>query len=92
MPGAARRAEANVFFVASDCHPQTIEVVRTRAEPLGIEVKVGCAPDLMKGGDYFGVLAQYPSTTGLIHDMRPFVEQAHARRRRCSASRPTCWR
>ena len=72
------RSKSKVFFVAADCHPQTIEVVRTRAEPLGIEVKVGCAPDLMKGGDYFGVLAQYPSTTGLIHDMRPFVEHAHA--------------
>ena len=72
------RSKSNVFFVAGDCHPQTIEVVRTRAEPLGIEVKVGCAPDLMKGGDYFGVLAQYPSTTGLVHDMRSFVEQVHA--------------
>jgi glycine dehydrogenase len=71
------RSRSKVFIVAGDCHPQTIEVVRTRAEPLGIEVRVGFAPDLMKGGDYFGVLAQYPSTTGLIHDMRPFVEQAH---------------
>ncbi len=69
---------SNVFIVAGDCHPQTIEVVRTRAEPLGIELKIGVAPELMKTGDYFGVLAQYPSTTGLIHDMRPFVEQAHA--------------
>jgi len=52
--------------------------VKTRAEPLGLTVKVGFVPDLMKEGDYFGVLAQYPSTTGLIHDMRPFAEQAHA--------------
>jgi glycine dehydrogenase len=77
----ARRSARNrsdVFLVAGDCHPQTIEVVRTRAEPLGIVVNVGFIPDLIKGGDYFGVLAQYPSTTGLIHDMRPFVEQAHS--------------
>ncbi len=77
----ARRSARNrsdVFIVAGDCHPQTIEVIRTRAEPLGIRVKVGFAPDLMKSGEFFGVLAQYPSTTGLIHDMRPFVEQAHA--------------
>ncbi|HQR57618.1 MAG TPA: aminomethyl-transferring glycine dehydrogenase, partial [Burkholderiaceae bacterium] len=72
------KCRSNVFIVAGDCHPQTIEVIRTRAEPLGIEVKVGFAPELMKSGDYFGVLAQYPATDGLIHDMRPFVEQAHA--------------
>jgi glycine dehydrogenase len=72
------KSRSSVFIVAGDCHPQTIEVVRTRAEPLGIEVKVGFAPELMKSGDFFGVLAQYPSTTGLIHDMRPLVEQAHA--------------
>jgi glycine dehydrogenase len=71
------RNKSNVFIVAGDCHPQTIEVIRTRAEPLGIEVKVGVAPELMKSGEYFGVLAQYPSTSGLIHDMRAFVEQAH---------------
>jgi glycine dehydrogenase len=70
--------KSNVFLVAGDCHPQTIAVVKTRAEPLGLIVKVGYVPDLMKEGDYFGVLAQYPSTTGLIHDMRPFAEQAHA--------------
>jgi glycine dehydrogenase len=72
------KSRSNVFIVAGDCHPQTIEVVRTRAEPLGIDVKVGVAPELMKTGDYFGVLAQYPSTTGLVHDMRPFVTDAHA--------------
>jgi len=72
------KSRSNVFIVAGDCHPQTIEVIRTRAEPLGIEVKVGFAPELMKSGDYFGVIAQYPSTTGLIHDMREFAEQAHA--------------
>src|SRR5512134_420529 len=72
------KCRSNVFIVAGDCHPQTIEVIRTRAEPLGIEVKLGFAPELMKTGDYFGVMAQYPATDGLIHDMRPFVEQAHA--------------
>ncbi len=70
--------KSNVFIVAGDCHPQTIEVVQTRAKPLGIEVKVGFAPGLMNEGDYFGVLAQYPSTSGMIHDMRAVVEQAHA--------------
>jgi glycine dehydrogenase len=75
------RSRSNVFLVAGDCHPQTIEVVKTRAEPLGLIVKVGSVADLaglMKDGDCFGVLVQYPSTTGLIHDMRGAVERAHA--------------
>lgn len=67
------------FIVAGDCHPQTIEVVRTRAAPLGINVIVGFAPDLMQQHDYFAVLAQYPSTSGMIHDMRPHVDEAHAK-------------
>ena len=72
------KSRSNTFIVAGDCHPQTIEVVQTRARPLGIEVLVGFAPELMKQHDYFGVLAQYPSTTGMIHDLRPYVELAHA--------------
>jgi glycine dehydrogenase len=73
------KSRSNNFIVAGDCHPQTIEVVRTRAKPLGIEVLVGFAPGLMEQHDYFGVLAQYPATSGMVHDMRPYVEQAHAK-------------
>ena len=69
--------KSNVLLIAGDCHPQTIAVVKTRAEPLGLEVKVGFVPELMKDGQYFAVFAQYPSTTGLIHDMRALVTQAH---------------
>jgi len=72
------KSKSNVFIVAGDCHPQTIEVIQTRARPLGIEVRVGSASDLMKAHDYFAVLAQYPSTGGTIHDLRSLVEQAHA--------------
>ena len=72
------KSKSNVFIVASDCHPQTIEVIQTRAKPLGIEVKVGMVPALMQAGEYFGVLAQYPSTTGNVHDMRSLVGLAHA--------------
>ncbi len=75
------KSKSNVFIVAGDCHPQTIEVVQTRAKPLGIEVKVSSAsltvPQLMAAGNYFGVLAQYPATTGSIHDLRPLAGQAH---------------
>ena len=76
------KAKSNVFIVAGDCHPQTIEVIQTRAKPLGIEVKVSTAaatvPQLMAGGDYFGVLVQYPATTGTIHDLRTLAAHAHA--------------
>ena len=76
------KSKSNVFIVAGDCHPQTIEVMQTRAKPLGIEIKVSTAlitlPQLMAEGDYFGVLAQYPATTGDIHDLRPLAGVAHA--------------
>jgi len=71
------KSKSPVFLVAEDCHPQTITVVKTRAEPLGIDVKVGVIADMMKQGDCFGVLAQYPSTTGLLHDMRSLAAEAH---------------
>jgi glycine dehydrogenase len=76
------KSKSNVFLVAGDCHPQTIEVLRTRATPLGIEIKVSTAsetlPQLMAGCDFFGALAQYPATTGQVHDLRPLAGHAHA--------------
>jgi glycine dehydrogenase len=75
------KSKSNVFLVSGDCHPQTIEVIRTRAAPLGIEVKVSTAsetlPHLMASCDFFGVLAQYPATTGHVHDLRPLAGHAH---------------
>src|SRR5262249_49088367 len=56
----ARAAEARAFLVASDCHPQTIEVVRTRARPLGFEVIVGDPASFEPRAGCFGVLVQYP--------------------------------
>ena len=73
------KVKSNTVIVAGDCHPQTIEVIRTRAAPLGLGVQVGMAPQLMQQHDYFAVIAQYPSTSGLIHDLKPYVEQAHAK-------------
>ncbi len=73
------KSRSDTLIVAGDCHPQTIEVIQTRAAPLGLKVLVGVAPQLMAEHDYFAVIAQYPSTTGLIHDLRPFVQQAHAK-------------
>jgi len=78
--GARGSGERNVFFVAEDCHPQTIAVVRGRAAPLGIEVDVGShvALDVGARGDApFGALVQYPATDGSIHDYRPLIERLH---------------
>ncbi len=73
-----RRQDANRFFVAADCHPQTIEVVEARAEPLGIEVVVGDAEAFNFSDDFFGGLVQYPTTDGAIRDYEAFCDDAHA--------------
>src|SRR4051794_6731571 len=67
----------NVFFVAEDCHPQSIAVVQTRAEAIGVEVRVG-DPAAVDFADAFGILLQYPATDGRVLDYGPLVEKAHA--------------
>jgi glycine dehydrogenase len=69
---------ANVFFVSERCDPQTIDVVRTRAEPLDIEVVVGAHERYDFGASTFGVLLQYPTSDGLILDYEAFCREAHA--------------
>ncbi len=68
----------HTFFVSSACHPQTIDIVKTRAKPLGIEVIVGDHRTFAPGADCFGVLVQYPDTSGSIHDFEKFFATAHA--------------
>src|SRR3954452_3920365 len=68
----------DTFFVDVGCHPQTIDVVRTRAEPLGIEVLVGEPERTMGTEGVFGVLLQYPGTTGFVRDDRELVVDLHA--------------
>jgi glycine dehydrogenase len=68
----------NVFFVDHNCHPQTIDVVRTRAKALGIEVVVGGFENFQFAEQVFGALVQYPNTYGEIHDYSGFAEKAHA--------------
>src|SRR5436189_2795654 len=65
------------FFVADDCHPQTIAVVQTRAKPLGIEIKIGDYSRFQFDDAIFGALIQYPATDGAIYDYADFVRQAH---------------
>src|SRR5437868_585640 len=70
-------AGRKTFFVADNCHPQTIEVVRTRAKPLGIEVKIDNFSRFKFDNTVFGALVQYPATDGAIYDYTEFVRQAH---------------
>ncbi|WP_442789818.1 aminomethyl-transferring glycine dehydrogenase [Nocardiopsis sp. EMB25] len=75
----ASKSKADVFVVDSDVFPQTLDVLRTRAEPLGIEVVVA---DLSRGlpdGDAFGVLVQYPAASGVVRDPGEIVAAAHER-------------
>jgi glycine dehydrogenase len=72
------KSKSNVFFVSNGVHPQTLEVVRTRAEPLGIELVVGADGDAA-GTEAFGVLLQYPDTFGSINDYRAIADAVHAR-------------
>ncbi len=67
----------DAFFVADDCHPQTIALLRTRAEPLGIRVIVGSLDEL-SAEPVFGVLVQYPATDGVIADLPSLIERIHA--------------
>ncbi len=72
--------KGKVIFVSDACHPQTIEVVKTRAEPLGIEVNVGAWQtfDPASCAGLFAVLVQYPATCGTVSDYSAFFEKAHA--------------
>src|SRR5213595_524927 len=69
--------DRKTFFVADNCHPETIEVVRTRAKPLGIEVKVDNHSRFKFDNSIFGALVQYPATDGAIYDYAEFARHAH---------------
>ena len=72
------KSASQVFLVDQDCHPQTIEVVRTRARPLGIEVVVGDVVALLPQQACFAALVQYPGSTGAVHAWGTQAEQLHA--------------
>ena len=67
----------NTFFVAYDCHPQTIAVVQTRAKPLGIEIKIDDHSNFKFDETVFGALIQYPATDGAIYDYSDLVSRVH---------------
>ncbi|WP_019937925.1 aminomethyl-transferring glycine dehydrogenase [Bordetella sp. FB-8] len=70
------KSKSNVFFVSKHCHPQTIEVVRTRAEGLGIEIAVG--DESQELPECYGVLLQYPHSLGGVSDYRALAQSVHA--------------
>ena len=77
------KAKGNTIVVGGDCHPQTIEVIQTRAEPLGIVVSVANSAaqwdEALAGDDYFAVVAPYPSSSGRIEDQRADVQKVHSK-------------
>ena len=87
MALCARTAEnaAKAFFVADDCHPQTVSVVRTRAACLGIPIVVGPAAQAAES-DVFGVLLQYPASTGEVVDCRDLVARLKAKKVRIAVA------
>lgn len=81
---ALAKGNRRTFFVADDCHPQTLAVVQTRAEPLGLTVQVGDAEALAAalsgplGGEIFGALLQYPGSDGRVRDWRGTIAAVQA--------------
>ncbi|MEH2075838.1 MAG: aminomethyl-transferring glycine dehydrogenase, partial [Nostoc sp.] len=71
--------QANAYFVSHDCHPQTIDVLQTRAKPLGINIIVGDHQTFDFDRAIFGAVLQYPASDGTIYDYRAFIEKAHAK-------------
>ncbi|MCW2496957.1 MAG: gcvP, partial [Jatrophihabitans sp.] len=69
----------DTFVVDADVFPQTLDVVRTRAEPLGLKVVVHDLSTPLPEGEIFGVLAQYPGASGAVRDLAPIVDAAHDR-------------
>lgn len=72
------KGDQQFFFIAEDCHPQTIAVVQSRAEPLGIKIQVGSTAHIPFGTEqFFGILLQYPTTEGYIRNYQDLITQAH---------------
>ena len=75
----SERSGSHRFFVSSGCFPQTIDVLRTRAIPLGFEIVVGDPHSAELDESYFGAIVQYPAQHGAVYDYRSFIAEAHAK-------------
>ena len=76
MAERSAKSKARAFFVDRNCHPQTIGVIQTRAEPLGIEVIIG-APETLEPEKVFGAIFQYPGTYGHVSDFTDLIAKLH---------------
>ncbi|MCX7555302.1 aminomethyl-transferring glycine dehydrogenase [Xanthomonadaceae bacterium JHOS43] len=76
------KSKSNTFLVSGDTHPQTLEVLHTRAEPLGLAIEVANSAEefdtALEKGDYFGVLVQYPASSGWLFDWGQYADTIHA--------------
>lgn len=75
----ASQVKAKSFFVDADVHPQTLAVLRTRAEPLGWSLVVGDPLTDLDKADVFGALLQYPGSSGAVRDLRPAITALRAK-------------
>ncbi len=81
MAKRVTKSNANRFLVSDDCHPQTIAVVQTRARSLGLEVILGSIDQLIdQEDDFFGILIQYPGSSGRISDIGSIIATAHSKK------------
>ena len=77
MSYGIQKTKFNTFWISEACHPQTIDVIKTRAIPLGIEVVIGDHKNIDFSQEIFGMLLQYPATDGAIYDYAEVIDQAH---------------
>ncbi len=75
---ASVKAGANKFFVDDDIFPQTLDVIKTRSKPLGIELVIGKYTAVSFNESFFGAFVQYPAASGQIRDYKAFTDMAHA--------------
>ena len=71
------KSNSDTFFVDEKCYPQTINIIHTRAKPLGIKVKIGSLDTCLSEKDYFAVLVQYPDSIGEIKDFSSLTEHVN---------------
>ena len=71
-----KNQNANLFFVSEECFPQTIDILKTRANPIGIELVISDHREIKLNNKYFGLIVQYPSGQGEIYDYREIFESA----------------
>ena len=72
-----KKAGVNKFFVASDCFPQTLDVLKTRSKPIGVELIIADPETYDFSDDFFGAFLQYPNVNGKVYDYSNFIEKAH---------------